>query len=1235
MISPYLRPSQGTSELRKPGPIHPPKRIRAVLEIIAPQVHGGDHETTAEILHTGSQDSVAMERGRLLIYLVTNNMLHRFKNVTGSDVDLYEPSNMMGLLRSIGFLTKANIDRLGRSSNTTSQVFLELLLTHSILDQKSFDILGWLVPSHFDVKHSVQGPHWSSDEPRLPSLLQAASIEGNIDAVRLLLDLGADPYDNGGQRTCSAVSPLEWAAMSVRHDRATAIADLLLSKPTRSSSELKKRSMEQALHTAIVKSNTELIIMLLSESQYFGHDTVCSECLHRAASYADSATIRLLVEHFSRGGNRSIMLPEDILFSVIYGGRYCDDADLVLDKFNYLLDLGSKTAVSGCCDVCGQAFVLENVVGISFGTYVEITPRTYRHDRHDSQLEEDYVLKLVKSLREHGCPPERPKATLGGDRNPSALQIAISRRYYRVVEYLLEWGAEIDYHYQGNRHRSLCRCKHSVRGTEAASSRSPLFTALETQQAEIAKLLLTRKPALTLHGGERILAVRIEDPELITMLFEVESSDMDGWEHVLEEAVLQRSPELIKLLMSMDARGHATMDNVTALRAALITGDHDKAYQKLALCDYDSRALFDAVLESHRSEDYRQIVEHLLETRPKTPNDGFEVRAVASAAAHQDLYLMNVLMKSFGQGPWAARFPFVSKKSPNDMLLCYWALEEDTLTPSKHILNYAAELHRCQNDSKVIKTLLEFNVPAKGMQLDIEDELTAETWKQLIAAGANPHAEGVICQAVEMDMLAHVEVLCKAKVFLNTMHRYEFAGVWRSSRAVVLFSNTMHRYKGAGLWRSRTAVQAALESGSPEMLQMLLQYGGDVKQPAGSFRGATCLQIAAGTGDIGLVRLLLDKGAEVNAKRSLFGGRTAIEMASHSGTLDVLKLLLLQKEHLFQTAAARYQFIRAVEFAEAEGRECLITMLEQHINWDSNDQQLLDDRWLNSGHFNNICLDEMTQEPLDEEKQNPNFWEAVCQASRAAGFEDVYDIVGIEQWASKRSEEDSHDWITSGTDCHPEEDDLPLDNTFSTDRGHKATFEVTLAADKPTSQAGLQTDLGRPGELISSFKSHDTFIDQVDLPSGLMCEQPVLEWPAWRLNSETGESTQTSAPRALRYQDENPMWLDMEDNEIDNMMQDLSGGTCTQSRMVETLAHRPATQNVDREPGMVLGEVLDDAPHINDMGDDAVVHNGVGDIGEAEHWHMSQFNWGLWDDESFEFHSAAWENWNIGSGTAS
>lgn len=43
--------------------------------MIAPQVHEGDHETTAENLHTDSRESLAVALLRLFIYVETNDMV--------------------------------------------------------------------------------------------------------------------------------------------------------------------------------------------------------------------------------------------------------------------------------------------------------------------------------------------------------------------------------------------------------------------------------------------------------------------------------------------------------------------------------------------------------------------------------------------------------------------------------------------------------------------------------------------------------------------------------------------------------------------------------------------------------------------------------------------------------------------------------------------------------------------------------------------------------------------------------------------------------------------------------------------------------------------------------------------------------------------------------------------------------------------------------------------------------
>lgn len=1197
MMRPYIITDPKTLTPRENEHLHSPRKMRGVLEMIAPQAHEGDHETIAEILHNGSQESLAVELVRLLIYLDTNRMANDFEEVTGCNVDLSTSANFMDFLRRMGFLTKANIDSLASSSDDTSQAFLERIVRHSIRDKNSFDVLAWLVPSHFDAHELVQVCEhdylvglgiqhvFCRDDTRVReysfsgTLLHVSSLAGNVHAVTLLLDLGADPYDTSSPRN---FSPLECAASLRHHDLATIIAGLLLSKKTRSSSKFQNEALEGALQLAIANAHTELITRLLTVRKRLGHATICLQHLTRAVEYADCDTIRLLLDISLHGGIDSILLPEDILFTAVSKDRV---PDRLLDKFKYLLNQGADPAVLGCNHGCIRSFILFHVIDLCALMRREESERL--------------ALDMVSALRTHGCPSERPMFRSGGDQHPSALQLAIRLDFPLVVRFLLEWGVNID-HYQEDVESQTSEhevCRYNERRMYDHYGRSPLLTALQVGKIEIAKMLFRQNPNLKLHGGEQKLAMKAgDDTELVAMLLKTGSGNVDEWKDFLEQAILMRNPRSTRLLLSMGHDIYTAIAPVMILRAAVLTEDQELAYQQITVCGYDSRTLFDAVVRSHASKNYYQIVDRLLETRPKTPNDDFEIVAVAAAAVHQDMYLMRVLTRSLGQGPWIADSPPLFDSENQDTPMFRWGLGSQR-DLNRHILDYAA-FHDQHKDSTVITTLLRFNIPATGMNLSLHKELTAETLKQLIAAGADPQHH--LFDAVMDNMLSHVEILCEAKVPLNTM-------------------GTAHS-------DSRTVAQLAVEYGSPEILQLLLHSGADVGQAAGVLRGATCLQLAAGAGKIGLVRLLLDKGVKVNAKRSLFHGRTAIEIAAENGRMDVLKLLLLQKEQLYQTTAERYQFIRAARMAKNNGHGVINKMLREHINWNSEDQRLFDE--IRGSSYLVIHLDDMTEVVSEAEKRSGQFWWIVKEVRRATGFEDIYDIDRIEQWTGDFDEETSSDSNTDGTDCSSEGDDsMAPENGVAASQFHTPTQESTLPAGEPRSQAELQSGVLQPGEILPAYEDiHNGLVEPTDLQGELTGEQSARQWHAWTGNSETDISTQTSAPQCLRYQDKNPVWLEMEDDDINNMMQDLSGGLITQDRTWEALAHRPAAQNVGRDPGMVLGEVPDEATFINDVGD-VFDHNEMGEIGEVEHSHVRQFNWGVWDNESFALHSKQAEDW--------
>lgn len=406
------------------------------------------------------------------------------------------------------------------------------------------------------------------------------------------------------------------------------------------------------------------------------------------------------------------------------------DTDLLLEKLNYLLYLGADPAVLRCMHGVDHGSILTYVLG----------RRIHRGNREGEAL----ALQLAKIMRNHGCPPERPKPTSGGNRDPSVLQVAIYWGSSVLVEFLLDLGIDID-HFQDDSGSAtfecaLCNtCPATSRGAWLGflKGRSPLLTALKYQKLEIAKMLVTRNPGLKLRGGEQDLAMEGgDDPELVTMLLQADpNTSVDVSRSFLEQAVLWRNTKSIRLLMSADSDGHDAVNPTTMLRAAMIVGDHDEVNQQITECEYDSRVLYEVVLQSHKSQDYHRVLERLLEIRPNASNDSYEVNAVASAAIHHDIYLMGILMKNLGQGPWIAHFPCLPTKD-HDAYLSRWVPDGGQHGISMHVLNYAAELSKIHDDATVMKTLLDFNVSAKGMLLDVA--LSAEIWKRLIAAGADP-----------------------------------------------------------------------------------------------------------------------------------------------------------------------------------------------------------------------------------------------------------------------------------------------------------------------------------------------------------------------------------------------------------------------------------------------------------------------------------------------------------------
>ncbi|POS74456.1 hypothetical protein DHEL01_v207148 [Diaporthe helianthi] len=1179
MMRPYIaaQPSK-TQEPREVTSMHPARKMRAILEVIAPEVHAGDHENAVNILHTGTHESIVLELVRLIIYLETNNMVARFGETIGCYVDFTTCSNMMDFLRNVGFLTEANIKWLRGRNDPTSQTFLDRLMAWSIIDENSLDVLKWLTrgdnsnvnqPLHINDGHFSEC-YRSNLDPWIPGgvsrlyplnpkfLLDACCIAGNINAVTLALDLGADPYGTSAQ---PGRTPLQFAATLRCHERALNIADLLLSKQTTSSPNVRKEAMGSALNLAIAGAHNQLVVRLLSELGRLGHWTICSQHFTIAAMYGDVATIRLLVEQTSRHGDGSVRLPNDILFSAVFRcGEHQMDPDRTLDKVICLLKLGANPSIPSCRHGCTGTFLLDSVL---------ISCR-YRGNLLGVAWAEDFILEMLDACQKHGYPLKKPKPSSVGHHQWLGVRMAIGLGYNRLVEKLLDWGAEVDFlmDERGPAIHFCADCKsNDLDGyIQDTPEQSPLYTALLYEETEIAKMLLRREPTLKLRRHEQMNALRrCDDPELVDILLLTGSVAVDDWKGFLEQAVLYRNRESIKRLLSrMDTNGLAAVDPVIMMRAVVISGDYDKAYQQVTETHYDSETLFEAVLQSQRAKEYLAMVECLLRRRTTSPNDGFEIRAVAFAAENHDMHLLRCLMKYFGQGPFVAEFPVKGSISQ-------W--EHIRGGMQMHILSHAGGLG--SEKDTVLKALLEVNVPAKEWHVEMWDSFSVETLNLSIAAGLDPNQANLLLPAVEENILVHVRILCEANANPNVMYVHQ-KGNFRGSR---------------------TAIQLAVESGSPEMVQMLLSdFGAGVDHPAGYYRGATCLQLAVGAGNIGMVRFLLHRGARVNAKRSLSYGRTAIEIAAGNRRLDVLKLLLLEGEHLFQTMAERYQFIRAAKIAEENGHGSILKMLKQHIDWNDDDQGLFEQIPVSS--YLSIHIDEMTQKVSDSERSDNDFW---CTLRHGCDRfpDDVHclcEIEGIKNWTGE---------IPANHCCYYDDPESDLSSEG------EASVHSSDSLATANNRGAVECD-----ELISDYDQHSELVpvldntdDAMEYPEGFKVEptreQAGTHFQALSTNPSLvwGQGQIALAPQALRYDRKIPVWLEMQDNAYDSV---------NDVAILEDSQHRPATRNLHPRSGMMLGEVPEF--HIDDIGNDALaLFNAEEFPGDED---TSQFfDWGCYDEE--------------------
>ncbi|KAJ4397884.1 hypothetical protein N0V93_002121 [Gnomoniopsis smithogilvyi] len=92
-------------------------------------------------------------------------------------------------------------------------------------------------------------------------------------------------------------------------------------------------------------------------------------------------------------------------------------------------------------------------------------------------------------------------------------------------------------------------------------------------------------------------------------------------------------------------------------------------------------------------------------------------------------------------------------------------------------------------------------------------------------------------------------------------------------------------------YQGRTPIQAAAESGSQAVVDLLLELGADINDPPSPSAGRTALQAACLEGYLDMAKHLLANGADVNAAAAKHGGFTALEAACRIGDKEMLTFL--------------------------------------------------------------------------------------------------------------------------------------------------------------------------------------------------------------------------------------------------------------------------------------------------------------------------------------------------------
>lgn len=559
-----------------------------------------------------------------------------------------------------------------------------------------------------------------------------------------------------------------------------------------------------------------------------------------------------------------------------------------------------------------------------------------------------------------------------GDReyNGTALQLAVYRLNWKLVEILLESGANVNAAASGFCGRTALQAAvekgdnylvnflldAGANVNAAASSfngRTALQAAVEKGDNYLVKFLLDAgadvNAAASVKYGRTALqaAVGKDDTYLVQFLLKAganvneAASGIDG-RTALQAAIEKGNKILIKCLLDAGANINAPASEVfgrTALQFAVEKGD-----KNLVQCLIDAGAdvnglpgefggltALTAAVERGDSD----LISLLLNAGANVNHLSTGSTALKAAMMNNDIDLVHYLLDNGADvdDPGALLSALTSENIELIQILLAAREKIDGLGGKSFVFNALLAAIKKQ-EVQIIQSLL-----AGGIMM--HHHLCDQMNCRYISAGSSKTA---LSTAVYTHNILLVRTLLEAGADPNVIEWDDFtplscaimAGNTPLVRLLVEAGanvNLLDQYRSCfynSTCRNSCSIykisplELAARGGHSDMVDVLLEAGANVNSLPCRSHGLTALQSAAIGGFFDIARMLINKNADVNAEAST-KGRTALEGAAGYGRIDLVQLLLNAGAEI--KGAGGVQYHRALEFAAKKGHYAVCRLL--------------------------------------------------------------------------------------------------------------------------------------------------------------------------------------------------------------------------------------------------------------------------------------------------------------------